>query len=217
MKTILILVCILFMGCADDIDTSTASQLVLQFNKNDKCEVIDKQYYKVCYDNVNRGAVYNVYTLQNVDTTNIPKRPSFYTETNEAINNPVLDNEYDYLGYDRGHIASDASFDYSVDSLHAVYSLINIVPQTPQLNRIAWKKTEVYERELYLQYKLVTVLVLITYNNTFIKGLSIPNTMTKIFMYNNQYECYTFNNVFDKAYNHQPLNNYRVDCETLKR
>lgn len=173
-------------------------------------------YYEICYNEYNRGAVYSYYSLQKVDIVNISKRPAFYTDVfNLSIPNLVFTNEYIHLGYDRGHIASDASFDYSEDSLHAVYSMINITPQTPQLNRIAWKKTEIYERELAKSYK-VNILVLINYDNTFINNLSIPILFTKIFEYNNVVECYQFNNVFDKAYNKQPLEKYKVNCDDIK-
>ena len=38
------------------------------------------------------------------------------------------------MGYDVGHLANDASFDYNKETLYDTYSTANVIPQLPEIN-----------------------------------------------------------------------------------
>jgi len=77
-----------------------------------------------------KGAKYVAYTLygDKVNSVNIKKRMGFYTEKNIPAKYRSKNKDYTHSGYDRGHLANDASFDYSKKSLRKTYSMANIIP-----------------------------------------------------------------------------------------
>ena len=84
-------------------------------NKHNCDQIIDKQVFTICYDYKRKGAKYVAYTLygDKVNSVNIKKRMGFYTEKNIPAKYRSKNKDYTHSGYDRGHLANDASFDYS--------------------------------------------------------------------------------------------------------
>jgi endonuclease G len=77
-------------------------------------QIIDKQVYKICYSYKYKGALAVWYELKGdlVDKKNIKKRPRFYTEKNIPAKFRSKSKDYVKSGFDRGHLANNASFDY---------------------------------------------------------------------------------------------------------
>ena len=67
-------------------------------------------------------------------------------------------NEYDHSGYDRGHHASNASFDFDRKIQKETFLMSNISPQAKWLNRKYWAKIEKLSRYLAVKYKKVYVM-----------------------------------------------------------
>jgi endonuclease G len=184
--------------------------------------IIDKGYYEICYDYKYKGALFVSYSLdgEKVYENNIEQRDDFYIE-------PSLPREYasssdDYIGsgYDRGHLASDASFDYSEDALYSVYSMANIVPQDPDLNRYLWIDTEYYERQKAAEFGSVDVVIGVVYpENPMQIGvdfISVPSAFYKSIS-NTQYnfqECYFYENI-PSTEEDGSLEEHSVDCNSL--
>ena len=63
---------------------------------------------------------------------------------------PESDNVADYVGsgYDRGHLAPAADFNFSEDALRETYRFTNIAPQLPTFNRGEWANVEAEVRRL---------------------------------------------------------------------
>lgn len=75
------------------------------------------------------GSVNRISSMKFYPDTDIPRgtaKPSDYTHT----------------GYDRGHMCPAADRSCSKRAMMATFSMINIAPQVPALNRGAWKKIE---------------------------------------------------------------------------
>ena len=51
--------------------------------------------------------------------------------------------DYTHTAYDRGHLANDASFDYDKKIVRKTYTMANIIPQAPKVNRKTWKKCRI--------------------------------------------------------------------------
>lgn len=108
-----------------------ATEISEYINKENCDQIIDKQVYTICYDYQAKGALYVAYTLDGnkVNFVNIKKRPSFYTEKNLKKRYRSHTRDYTHSGYDRGHLANDASFDYDEKVVRKTYTMANIIPQ----------------------------------------------------------------------------------------
>lgn len=127
-----------------------------------KNKTIDKQIYKICYDTKMKGPKYVGYVLDGstVNKGNYTKRPSFYTEKNLKKNQRTSNSDFTWSGTDKGHMASHANWDYDKDmkTVKKTYSLANISPQYPVVNRELWFKAEQAERSFAKKYGKVSVL-----------------------------------------------------------
>ena len=145
MKKIFTIFCFLaFAGSA------FATEIHDFINKQNCDQVLDKGFYKICYDYKAKGAKFVGYTLagSKVNAGNIKKRPRFYPdrEIPRQVRTTSRDYTHNEFHADRGHLAPDASFDWSPQSLKSVYSMANIIPQYKWINRKTWVKAERYER-----------------------------------------------------------------------
>ncbi len=131
-------------------NSSNNSEYKEKFINNNNCnQIIDKEFLVICYDYKLKEAKSVAYTLEGdlVNELNIKDRPSFYQEELIEEEYRAKSDDYSGSGYDRGHLAPDASFDWSIESLEATYSLANIIPQVPIVNREMWVKVEQYARD----------------------------------------------------------------------
>lgn len=185
-------------------------------NLNTCDQIIDKQVFKICYSYKYKGALAVWYELDGnlVNKNNIKNRPDFYSEKNIPIQYRAKSQDYINSGFDRGHLAPDANFDYDLKTQVKTYSMANIVPQYPTLNRKAWIKAEKYERLIASKLKTITVINLIDYSKSTQQignnKLSVPNTFYKIIFNDekNFKKCFKYENIeinpeTDELKNHQ--------------
>ncbi|GAB6045119.1 hypothetical protein JCM11957_07170 [Caminibacter profundus] len=89
--------------------------------------------------------------------------------------------DYSKTGYDRGHLASNASFDYNRAIQKQTFLLSNIAPQRPKLNRRYWAKVEKFTRYLAVKYKEIEVVTGVCGSKGYIKNkVGIPAYWYKI-------------------------------------
>lgn len=136
---------------------------------------IDKEYFKIEFSSEHKGATKVSYVLdKKVNKGNIKSRDKFYVETSLPSELRVDESLYTNTGFDRGHVANDASFDWSEASKNATYSMANIVPQYPNVNRKAWLGIEELERYNATQFPYINVVNIIDYSNyTILKKLPL--------------------------------------------
>lgn len=65
----------------------------------------------------------------------------------------VKKSDYQYVkyGFDRGHVCPSADRSASKESNSVTFLMTNMIPQSPDLNRIVWKDFEAFERALSLE------------------------------------------------------------------
>jgi len=188
-------------------------------------QIIDKQVYKVCYSYKHKGALAVWYELDGslVHKNNIKERPNFYSEKNIPVKYRSKSSDYIKSGFDRGHLASDASFDYDKKSQTKTYSMANVVPQYPVLNRNIWIKAEKYERLIASKLGNATVINLVDYSNsqtTIGKNkISVPNGFYKIILNNKaQFEkCFKYENKERINIKKDDLKNHLINCQRIKK
>ena len=92
--------------------------------------------------------------------------------------------DYRFSGYDRGHLCPASDRSCNISSMISTFTMSNIAPQLPALNRGAWKSTEDDCRKLALQYDSVCVVAIPLFLNrdTMFIGqhrLAVPHAFIK--------------------------------------
>ena len=201
-----------------------ATEISDYINKNNCSQIIDKSVFTICYDYKLKGAKYVAYTLDGslVNSSNIKKRPRFYTEKNLPKQYRSTSKDYVNSGYDRGHLANDADFDYSEKALRKTYTMANIIPQAPKVNRKTWIKAEKYERTVALELGSVTVINGVVYSSNPKRigknGLAVPDAFWKI-IYNDEKKfkkCFYYKNDLDVIVRQDRLKSHQIDCDQLE-
>ena len=214
MKYILISLLIILNLAAFNID---------DFIDKSKCDqIIDKQVFKICYSYKHKGALAVWYDLDAklVNHVNIKKRFSFYNEKTIPMKYRTKKKDYTKSGFDRGHLANDASFDYDKKVLRKTYTMANIIPQAPKVNRYTWIKAERYERQMASKLGTVTVINLVNYQkprNTIKNNISIPTSFTKV-LYNNEANfsrCLKYDNIKNIEVKKDKLKQHNINCLNL--
>lgn len=198
-----------------------------QFFNNKQCDQILRNdgYFETCYSYKNKGAKYVAYTLHGnkVNLKNIKKRPRFYEDLHipKQYRSRYSDYTRNIYHMDRGHLNNDASNDWSHRSLHAVYTMSNIIPQHFSLNRgrHAWLGVEKYTRFLAKKLGKINVLNGVVYGKHPKRigrdRIAVPYAFWKM-VYNKSKDfqkCFYFRNVpYIKG---NKTRDYEIDCRKL--
>lgn len=204
--------------------TSIFATEIKDFVDLNKCDrIINKKVFDICYDYSHKSAKAVYYKLDGnkVNDGNIEERMEFYDEPSLPFIYKTTSKDYTRSGYDRGHLCPDADMDYSYETLLQTYSMANVVPQTPTLNRKVWLKGEKYERLVASKLGEVTVINIVNYSEDPIKmnhKIDIPNNFYKI-IYNdakNFKQCFTFDNIEYLHPEKDRLEDHQIECDKLK-
>ena len=196
-----------------------------KFINEENCnQILDKEFLLICYDYNLKVAKSVAYTLYGdlVNELNIQDRPSFHIEREIDEEYRASTDDYTNTGYDRGHLAPDASFDWSAESLDSTYSLANIIPQVPVVNRHMWVKAESYARDKAIELFELNVVNVIRYSNSpqHIGENSISVSIgyyKMLFNIDKEYEeCFYYANELNASSENDQLENHVVDCTKIK-
>ncbi len=176
---------------------------------------LDKSYYKIDYSKKYKGAVKVSYTLDGnkVNGGNIEQRPKFFTDTELPKKYATTPNDYNNTGLDRGHLAPDASFDYTKKAQLSTYTMANIVPQYPLVNREVWKDIEVLERYNASQFGTIKITNIVDYKGAKIFTKIPSEEIAKLKEKNNKNY---FKNVQHRANYVKNREKERIDLEKKK-
>lgn len=149
--------------------------------------MIDHVYFKIAYNAKRRLPEYVTYDLSASQL-----RSKSAERNNKFIPDPylvekkipyVVTAEYAKSGYDRGHLAPSADFAWDQDANNMTFVMSNMAPQSPGLNRDAWKRLEDKVRKWACGEEKVTVItgpVLAQNLPRLDSGLEIPQDFFKI-------------------------------------
>jgi len=221
-RFLLLLSLLMFVGAG----SASATEIRDFINSRNCDQILDKGFYQICYDYRAKGAKYVAYTLDGskVNAGNIKKRPRFYPD--KAIPKKYRTTTKDYtkneFHADRGHLAPDASFDWSKRSLNSVYTMANIIPQYKWVNRKTWVKAEKYERQVARKLGSVTVINGVEYGDYRQRlrksGIAYPVAYWKMLYDNNGFErCFYYKNDSHAKTKGDKLRDHVVDCQKLRK
>jgi len=227
-NVLMTLILLSFMGCGGGNSTfpmeDTTSDYKHKFINEASCsQIIDKEFITICFDYKLKGAKSVAYTLDGdlMNELNIKKRPSFYREPTLEKKYQIVTTDYTNSGYDRGHLAPDASFDWSQESLDAVYSMANIIPQSPQVNRNMWAKLEDFARDKAVELGEIDVINVVEYSTNYKEigknKIAVSRGFYKI-LYNDseKYEaCFYYSNRLNASSRNDTIAKHSVSCDEV--
>jgi endonuclease G len=222
---VIILLLLTFVGCGgtkkSNVSQNENKNFVQTFINETNCnQIINNEFITICYDyklKASKSVAYSLYgDLMN--DPNIEKRPSFYKEKALDKKYQISTTDYTNSGYDRGHLAPDAAFDWSQESLDAVYTLANIIPQAPQVNRNMWSKVEKYSRDKAVELGTLNVINVIKYGQRSRRmgknKMAISKGYYKV-LYNNSEkyeECFYYDNKLGVSSTNDTVVKHKVSC-----
>lgn len=221
MATFRILSFLLILSCPI---YSNATEIRDFINSKNCDQVLDKGFYKICYSYKFKGASFVAYNLDGnkVNAVNIKKRPRFYPDKSIPRQYRTSSKDYTHNEFhaDRGHLAPDASFDWSKKSLHSVYSMANIIPQYKWINRKTWVKAEKYERMVARKLGHATVINGVVYGSHPRRmrksGIAYPEAYWKMIDEGVGFRrCFYYKNGSRTKIKGDKLRDHLVDCNQL--
>ena len=186
-----------------------------------KCDrTLHKTAFDICYSCKYKHPLVVAYTLKGelVKKKISRKGLSFRPDYNLPTKCRSYSKDYSRTGYDRGHLASNASFDYNRKIQKQTFLMSNIAPQKPQLNRRYWAKVEKFTRYLAVKYKQVEVVTGVCGNKGYIKNkVGIPTYWYKIIYVpkTNSYVAFIAPNT-NTGMSKAKLKEYRTTLEKIK-
>jgi len=206
---------------ADEREDVAPKDYKSRFINNANCnQIIDNEFIEICYDHKLKAAKSVAYHLDGdlMNNPNIDKRPSFYSEKSIDKRYRVSTTDYTNSNYDRGHLAPDAAFDWSEESLKAVYTLANIIPQAPQVNRNMWSQVEKYARDKAIELGEIEVINVVKYGKQSKRigknRMAVSRGFYKV-LYNhneNYEECFYYANKLNLTSRDDYVAKHRVGC-----
>lgn len=93
------------------------------------------------------------------------REPGFYPDLELPKEYQTKSGQYTKSGYDRGHLAPAADFKFSKEGMYDSFSMANVAPQWPTLNRQKWQYLEDRLRKLTLKVDTLYIITGTIVNN----------------------------------------------------
>ncbi len=194
MKKIQLLSLLIIIGCSTRAPKPTTSEVpqiesvgFMEAVPNKQLILIDHKYFQELYDPDMRFSAYVVYqmTAERLKIKVAKRRDRFKADpflVEKKIPH-VKPGEYLNSGYDKGHLAPSADFQFSQEANDLTFLMSNMAPQTDNLNQDAWRRLEDKVRKWACGEGKVTVITgpIFTEKMATLKsGLVIPPSFFKI-------------------------------------
>lgn len=111
--------------------------------------LMEKPQFALSYNSSRGGANWAAWHLSTAWKGGTPRQDDFRGDPDLPSGfTKVVTNDYTNTGFDRGHLCPSDDRDSSVADNSATFVMTNMLPQSPNLNRITWKNLEDYCRTL---------------------------------------------------------------------
>ncbi|GAB4224812.1 MAG: DNA/RNA non-specific endonuclease [Francisella sp.] len=179
--------------------------------------------YVVGYNYKTKEASWVAFRLTKAKVANHFKRENKFKEDYDIpfVYRATL-NDYANSGYDRGHLASYASMDFSKKSAEQSFLLSNIAPQKAGLNQQGWERLETYERIWANMYDSIYVFTGPIYKKQKIhktigdNKIAVPDYFFKIIYIPSKNKAIAFV-MPNKQVNKNKVANYRVSIKDIEQ
>ena len=176
------------------------SQYLNDYKIQANCDkLLHKSAMDICYSYKNKTPSIVVYTINKTNLLKPKlkrKHLTFKPDYQIPIKYRSYSKNYSKTGFDRGHNAPNAAFNFNKKLQKETFKTSNISPQKPKLNRIVWRKIERFARHQAIKYSKISVITgsclsagkiknNITVPKYFFKILFLPNSKTISFLATN--------------------------------
>ncbi len=111
--------------------------------------LMDKDYYIIGYSNAKLTPIWVSWHLEDDDFGDVERQNDFRTDNDLPSSwYQVGPSEYSGSGFDRGHMCPSADRKSTVDANSSTFLMTNMIPQSPNNNRVTWVALENYSRSL---------------------------------------------------------------------
>lgn len=106
------------------------------------CTVVRHKAFTLCYDEKHELARWVAYRLDYKELEGDLERINNFSPDPAVPTGTAHSYDYSRTGYDRGHLAAAADFEFDRQAYEETFLMSNIAPQTPELNRGIWRELE---------------------------------------------------------------------------
>lgn len=184
-------------------------------------KILHKKAFDICYSCEFKTPKLVIYQVDSylMDAKNLPRKNiRFRPDYNLPTKCRSYSKDYSKTGYDRGHLAPNAVFDYDYSIQKQTFLMSNIAPQKPKLNRKLWAKIERFTRLQARKYKKISVITGVCGSSGKIKNnVNIPEYWYKIiFLPNGKTISFLTPNT-NYGMSKAKLRDFLVDLETIEK
>lgn len=128
-------------------------------NNSRNFSILNNIAFTVGYSEKRDNPIWVAYRLDKTLSPKFFKRPSYF-KADDRTTARIKAKVYTKSGYDRGHMAPNKAIvsRYGKDAQLETFSMSNIVPQRPKLNRRVWKRLEGLEIKYSNKFKQIWVI-----------------------------------------------------------
>lgn len=143
--------------------------------------LVKHNYLTIVYDTLHHCPIYSRYILKadSIDKIKTYRTQFHYDYLISYMNQPNM-KEYIGSGYDKGHLAPDRDFTYSLPAEQEAMFITNVAPQNPNLNRGVWKQIEEYVRKLSYRFDSLEIITGVIYKGNMMGNIPLPEYFYKI-------------------------------------
>ncbi len=149
--------------------------------------VLDRQGFSLGYDDRLKAARWVSYAIcedsVSVGNARVDRGDASFTRDADVPDAVQLHpDDFKRSGFDRGHLAPSDTIDFTAQSNQETFTMINIVPQHPKLNRQAWRSLENDVRRWTVRHGRLVVMTGPVYKNPprMHKNMAIPSHFYKL-------------------------------------
>lgn len=197
---------------------------VSDFINKKQCDFVYRnKIIKSCFNYKFKGTTAVYYTIKSdyINKINLRKRAPW--KLPNGIDKKYLPKLNDYYKneykFNIGHLANDASYDYSKEALSLIYILgVNAIPQDNNVNKYKWFKAEIFSRFLADYYGKVRILDLVHYSDKKFgtSNMYIPDYFIKVLMTRSVGNiCLKYSNNYKDYPPRDKLSNHIIKCEDI--
>lgn len=192
---------------------------LLDLAQSTDCQVIDHEYFKLCYNEAFEQPLWVGYMLTKtlLDLPNV-ERVDWYTEDNLVSARSAHHRDYTRSGFTRGHLVPAADMAFSKPAMRATFNMSNISPQLAGFNGGIWRELEELVRDWTILHDTLYIVTgpVIREPKEWIgktSEVAVPEYFYKAIM-NDNWEAIGF--VLPHNVSAQPIMDYAVSIDSLE-
>ena len=152
----------------------------------EELKLVEHTAFSLGYSETHEQSAWVAYVLSNRHAENLYDRRNNFRADPAISSSSASPGDYSHSGFDRGHLAPAADFDYSNKTLSESFYMSNMSPQLPAFNRGGWKELEEQLREWAIREDSLWVVTGPVLSSGLKKigtnGISVPEYFYKIIL-----------------------------------